>query len=389
MKALCWHGVNDLRVESVPEPRILDRKDAIVKVSLTSVCGSDLHLLNGYVPTMRAGDIIGHEFIGEVVDVGPKVEKIRKGDRVVVVSVVGCGGCWFCQHDLWSLCDNSNPQPQMQETINGQATAGVFGYSHAFGGYAGSHAEYVRVPFADHGCFVVPESLSDEQALFVSDAFATGSMAADLCGITPGDVVAVWGCGGVGLLAIQTAFLLGAERVIAIDRVPERLAMARSHGKAEVVNYETTKVVEHLIEITGGRGPDSCIDAVGMEAEGVGAMDWYDRTKQALRLETDRPFVLREMIRACRKGGTLAIVGAYAGFVDKFPIGALMTKGLTVRAGQQHGQRYARRLFDHIVNGDIDPSYLITHTMSLDDAPRGYRMFKEKSEGCVRVVFRP
>lgn len=387
MKAVCWNGVNELAVQTVPDPRIVNPRDAILRVKLSTTCGSDLHLLDGYVPTMRQGDVIGHEFMGEVLETGAEVKKLKKGDRVVVISIIGCGNCYFCQHDLWSLCDNSNPNAWVLEKAYGKSGAGIFGYSHAFGGYAGSHAEYVRVPLADHGCFKVPDHLTDEQALFVSDAFPTGFMGADLCNIQAGDTVAVWGCGGVGQMAIRSAYLLGAERVIAIDRFPERLQMAEEQGKAEVLNYQDVNVLEALDEITGGRGPDHCIDAVGMEAHGTGPDYWYDRTKQALRLEADRPQVLRQMIFACRKGGTLSVMGVYGGLIDKFPMGPLMNKGLTLRAGQQHGQRYAQRLLDYVSRGEIDPSYLITHRMSLSEAPRAYQMFKKKDDACIRPVF--
>lgn len=389
MRALCWNGVNDLRVETVPDPKILSPGDAIVRVTMSSVCGSDLHLIGGYVPTMKRGDILGHEFIGEVVEVGPGVNQLKQGDRVVVCSLLGCGECWFCKSELWSLCDNSNPKPEVMERLWGQAIAGVFGYSHATGGYAGSHAEYVRVPFADHNAFTIPEGVPDERAVFASDALPTGYMAADMCGIKPGDVVAVWGCGGVGQMAIRSALLLGAERVIAIDRVPERLRMARERSGANTLNYEEVDVREALREMTGGRGPDACIEAVGMEADTTGIEDMYDRAKQKLRLETDRPAALRQAIMACRKGGTISVVGVFMGFIDKFPMGAAMNKGLTFRMGQQHGQRYIPRLLEHLQRGEIDTSYLITHRMRLEDAPRGYRLFKEKKDGCVRAVFTP
>ena len=389
MKALCFEGVNKLNMERVPDPEILNPHDAIVKVSLSSVCGSDLHLLDGYVPTMKAGDIIGHEFIGEVLETGKEVKKLKKGDRVVVGSIIGCGECYFCKQDTWSLCDNSNTNGEWLEKAYGHASAGIFGYSHAFGGYAGSHAQYIRVPFADKGAFKVPEGLSDEKALFASDAFPTGYMAADMCDIKPGDTVAVWGCGGVGLMAIQSAYLLGAERVIAIDRIPERLKIAKEVANADVLNYSEVDVLEALNEMTGGRGPDRCIDAVGMEAHSYGADFLYDRAKQAVRLQSDRPTVLRQAIMACRKGGTLSIVGVYGGLLDKFPLGAAMNKALTFRMGQQHGQRYIPQLLKHISNGDIDPSYLLTHRWSLEDGQEGYQMFKKKNDNCVRVVFAP
>lgn len=386
MKALCWNGVNELAVEPVPDPAILNPRDIIMRVKLSTPCGSDLHLINGSLPTMRRGDIIGHEFMGEVVETGPEVKKLKKGDRAVVVSVIGCGGCYYCQNGLWSLCDNTNPNAWMLEKAYGKSTGGIFGYSHAFGGYAGSHAEYIRVPMADEGAFVIPDNVRDEQALFVSDALAAGFMGADLCNIKPGDIVAVWGCGAVGQMAIRGAYLLGAGKVIAIDRIPARLHMAEQHGKAEVLNYEQADIYEALDEMTGGRGPDACIDAVGME-EGTGVEYMYDRARQALRLETDRPIVLRKIVKACRKGGTLSVIGVYGGFINKFPMGALMNKALTLRTGQQHGQKYAQRLLDYISRGELDPSYLITHRMGLDKAPHGYRLFKDREDGCVRPVF--
>lgn len=391
MRALCWNGVNDLRVERVPDPTILGPHDAIIKVKLSSVCGSDLHLIDGHVPTMKPGDVIGHEFLGEVVEKGPEVLRLNRGDRVITVSVIGCGKCWHCRHEEYSLCDNSNPQPAYEEAAYGHCTAGIFGYSHAFGGYAGSHAEYIRVPFADTNCFRVPEGVSDETAVFVSDAVPTGYMAADMGGIKQGDIVAVWGCGGVGQMAIRSAYLMGAERVIGIDRYPSRLEAAQMKAGAEPLDYTRVDVYDALLAMTGGRGPDVCIDAVGMEADGhdTGIEYWYDRTKQAVGLETDRPAVLRQMIACCRKGGTLSIVGVYGGAIDKFPMGAAMNKALTFRMGQQHGQRYVKRLFEHIEKGELDPSYLLTHKWSLDDGPLGYRMFKEKIDDCMRVVFTP
>jgi len=388
MRALCWNGVNDLRVETVPDPEIVNPKDVILKVTMSSTCGSDLHFIDVFLPTMREGDVIGHEFMGVVVEVGPDVKRVQKGDRVVVPSFVSCGACWYCQHDLFSLCDNTNPNAELQEPLLGYPTAGIYGYTHAFGGYAGSHAEYVRVPHADVDCFAVPETLTDEQVLFMSDAGPTGYMGADFCNIHPGDTVAVWGAGGVGLMAMRSAYLLGAERVIAIDRLPERLRLAREHAGAETLDYTQENVLEALKELTGGRGPDSCIDAVGMEAHGTGVGYAYDRVKQALRLETDRGTVLREAILACRKGGTLSILGVY-GVMDKFPIGVVINKGLTVRAAQQHGQKYVPRLLEHAARGELDPSYLATHRFSLEDAPRGYEMFKHKEDGCVRAVFIP
>jgi threonine dehydrogenase-like Zn-dependent dehydrogenase len=389
MRALCWNGVNDLRVETVPDPKIMNPHDAILRVTMSTTCGSDLHFIDGYLPTMREGDVIGHEFMGEVVEVGPEVKKVKKGERVVVPSFIVCGQCWYCQHDLFSLCDNTNPKAELQEPLLGYPIAGIYGYTHAFGGYAGAHAQYVRVPFADNDCFKVPEGLPDEQVLFLSDAAPTGYMGADFCNIQPGDIVAVWGCGGVGLMAQQSAYLLGAERVIAIDRFPERLQMAREYARAETIDYTAVdSVLETLKEMTGGRGPDACIDAVGMEAHGTGLQYAYDKAKQLLHLHTDRGEALRQAILACRKGGTVSILGVY-GLMDKFPIGTIINKGLTVRTAQQHGQKYVPRLLEHAVRGELDPSYLVTHRFSLEDAPRGYEMFKKKEDGCVRVVFTP
>ena len=388
MRALCWNGVNDLRVETVPDPEIVNPRDAILKVIASTTCGSDLHFIDGYIPTMREGDVIGHEFMGEVVDVGPAVTKVKRGDRVVVPSFICCGSCWYCKHDLWSLCDTTNPNAVMQEAALGYPTAGIYGYTHAFGGYAGSHATYIRVPHADTDCFKVPEGLEDEQVLFLSDAAPTGFMGADFCNIQRGDVIAVWGAGGVGQMALQSARALGAERVIAIDRFPERLALARDKAQAEIINYETEPVLDRLKELTGGRGPDACIDAVGMEAHGPGIQYAYDRVKQALRLETDRGDALRQAIMAVRKGGILSILGVY-GVMDKFPLGVLINKGITVRTAQQHGQKYVPKLLDMLQRGQLDTSCLATHRFSLEDSPRGYAMFKKKQDGIIRAVFRP
>ncbi|GHO69765.1 glutathione-dependent formaldehyde dehydrogenase [Ktedonobacter sp. SOSP1-52] len=389
MRALCWNGVNDLQVETVPDPEIINPHDAILRVTMSTTCGSDLHFIDGYIPTMRKGDVIGHEFMGEVVEIGHEVKKVKKGDRVVVPSFIVCGACWYCQHGLYSLCDNTNPNAELQEPVLGYPTAGIYGYTHAFGGYAGAHAQYVRVPYADNDCFHVPEGLRDEQVIFLSDAVPTGFMGADFCNIQRGDTIAVWGCGGVGLMAIQSAYLLGAERVIAIDRFPERLQMAKEKAGAETINYtEVDSVLEALKEMTGGRGPDACIDAVGMEAHGTGIDYIYDRAKQALRFHTDRGESLRQAIMACRKGGTLSILGVY-GLMDKFPIGVIMNKGLTVRSAQQHGQKYVPRLLDYVQKGQLDPSYLATHHFPLEEAPVGYAIFKHKEDGCVRAVFKP
>ncbi len=389
MRALCWNGINDLRVENVPDPEIMNPRDVILKVTMSTTCGSDLHFIDGYIPTMRAGDIIGHEFMGEVVEVGREVKKVKKGERVVVPSFISCGSCWFCQHELYSLCDNTNPNAELQAPILGYPTAGIYGYTHAFGGYAGAHAQYVRVPHADEDCFRVPEGLRDEQVIFLSDAVPTGFMGADFCNIQPGDIIAVWGCGGVGLMAMKSAFLLGAERVIGIDRFPERLQMAREQVGAETIDYTAVEsVLEVLKEMTGGRGPDACIEAVGMEAHGTGVGYAYDRVKQALRLETDRGDALREAILACRKGGTLSILGVY-GLMDKFPLGVIMNKGLTVRTAQQHGQKYVPRLLEYVERGELDPSFLATHRFPLEESPHAYSIFKHKQDGCVRAVFVP
>jgi threonine dehydrogenase-like Zn-dependent dehydrogenase len=389
VRALCWNGVNELAVEDVPEPRLVNAQDALVKVTLTTTCGSDLHLIGGYLPAMRKGDVMGHEFMGEIVEVGSEVRRHRVGDRVVVCSFVGCGRCWFCEHDLWSLCDNGNTNPAITETLYGYAGGGVYGYSHAMGGFAGSHAEYIRVPYADHGAFRVPDELDDVTALFASDAVPTGWMGADLSGVQPGDVVAVWGAGGVGQMAARAALLLGAERVMVIDRLAERLAMVERHIGAETIDYTATDLQAELRERTGGRGPDVCIEAVGMEAHSTGPAYLYDQVKHQLRMQTDRPTAVREAIIACRKGGSVFVLGVFAGMADKFPLGALMNKGLTLRGAQMHGQRYIPMLLERMVNGELETDHLATHVMSLDEGPRGYEMFKNKEDGCVRAVFEP
>ena len=388
MKAVCYRGTNRLEVEQVADPEILRPRDAIVKLRMSTTCGSDLHLIGGMVPTVKRGDILGHEFMGEVAETGSAVRNFEKGTRVVVAPVLGCGGCYFCKNDLWSLCDNSNPSETLEESL-GYVPAGILGYSHALGGFAGCHAEYVRVPFADTGMFKVPDSISDEKALFASDAMPTGYMAAENCQLKAGDVVAVWGCGGVGLMAMASARVLGAQRLIAIDRLPERLRLAEEHCGADTINFEEENVLDALREMTGGRGPDACIDAVGMEAVGVGLSDTYDRVKQTLRLVSDRGGALRQAILACRKGGTLSVPGVYLGTIDKFPMGAVMNKALTVRTGQQHGQKYIARLLKLIEEGKLDPSFMVTHRMSLDEAPQAYEMFRTKENGCVRAVFTP
>jgi threonine dehydrogenase-like Zn-dependent dehydrogenase len=390
MRATCWEGKRKVRVEQVPDPQILNARDAIVRVTSTAICGSDLHIYNGFIPTMERGDILGHEFMGEVMEVGRGVSTLRVGDRVVVPFPIACGACAMCQRDLFSLCENSNPNAWMAEKLMGHSPAGLFGYSHMLGGYAGGQAEFVRVPFADVGPLKVPDGVSDEQALFLSDIFPTGYMGAEMCNIQPGDVIAVWGAGPVGQFAIASARMLGAERVIAIDRFPYRLRMARERaGASHTVNYEEESVLEAMAELTGGRGPDACIDAVGMEAHGHGAVYAYDRAKQAVMLETDRPLALREAILACRNGGTVSVIGVYGGFIDKFPMGSVMNRSLTIRSGQTHVQRYMRPLLERIQKGDIDPSFIITHRRSLDDAPEMYDTFLHKEDECVKVVLTP
>src|SRR5215210_372600 len=390
MKALCWHGKYDVRVENVPDPEILNPRDAIVKITSTAICGSDLHLYDGYIPTMEAGDILGHEFMGQVVEVGNQVKNLKIGDRVVVPFTIACGHCFFCQNEMWSLCDNSNPNASMLEKLYGYSPSGLFGYSHMMGGYAGGQAEYVRVPFADLGPVQVPDGLTDEQVLFLSDIFPTGYMAAENCNIRPGDTVAVWGCGPVGQFAIKSAYLLGAERVIAIDRQPERLLMAADHGKADTLNMDHVDVFDVLEDTTGGQGPDACIAAVGLEAHSSGSVGAvYDKVKTAAMMATDRLSALRQAIHACRKGGIVSIPGVYGGFIDKVPLGAAFNKGLTLRMGQTHVQRYMPTLLDRIDRGEIDPSFVITHRVRLDDAPKAYKMFRDKKDDCIKVVMKP
>jgi len=389
MKALCWQGKKNVRVEKVPDPKILNQRDAIIEVTSTAICGSDLHLYNGFMPTMETGDILGHEFMGEVVEVGREVKNLKKGDRVIVPFPISCGNCFFCKKELWSLCDNSNPNAWLAEKMFGYSPSGLFGYSHMTGGYAGGQAEFVRVPFADVGPFKIESDLKDEQVLFLTDIFPTGYEAAENCNIEKGDTVAVFGCGPVGQFAIRSAFLLGAGRVIAIDRFTERLNMARQSG-AETLNYsETDDIIEMLKELTGGRGPDSCIDAVGLEAHGTSIGAVYDSIKQTLRLETDRPNVLRQAIQVCRKGGTVSIPGVYGGLLDKIPFGAAMNKGLTFKTGQTHVHRYLKKLYKHIQDGDIDPSFVVTHPLKLSEAPKGYDIFCNKEDECIKVVLKP
>ena len=389
MKAVTWRGVNDIGVEDVPEPSILNGHDIIVEVGLSATCGSDLHLVGGYIPAMRAGDVLGHEFMGKVVDVGSDVTKHQTGDRVVVVSFTSCGQCYYCKQGLFSLCDNGNPNPAITEALWGQAIGGCYGYSHAMGGWAGSHARYIRVPYADQGAFAIPDGVSDERALFASDAAPTGWTGAHLAGVQQGDVVAVWGAGGVGQMAARAAMLMGAERVVVVDRLENRLEQVRTHIGAETLDYERVDVPAELRELTGGRGPDVCIEAVGMEAHGSGPSHIYDQVKQQMRLQTDRPTAVREAIYACRKGGSVFTLGVFGGLVDKFPLGAVMNKGLTLRGAQQHGHRYIPDILDHMSRDEVRTEHLATHVMSIDDGPRGYQMFKEKEDGCVRVVFAP
>ncbi len=391
MRAVTYHGKHDFRVDTVPDPGIIDPTDAVIKITSTAICGSDLHIFDGFVLEMEQGDILGHEFMGIVEDVGSQVTKIKKGDRVVVPFTISCGHCFFCEKQLYSCCDTTNPDAEKTSKLMGSAPAGLFGYSHLMGGYPGGQAQYVRVPHADVGPVIVPDELTDEQVLFLSDIFPTGYMAAENATIEPGDTVAVWGCGPVGQFAIKSAYMMGAGRVIAIDRVPERLALASSAGKAETINYETEEhLMAQLYDMTSGRGPDSCIDAVGMEAHGTGLQHFYDRTKQALMLETDRPQVLREAIYAVRKGGTVSVPGVYLGMVDKFPIGLVMNKALTIKSGQTHMQKYMKPLLNMVAEGKIDPSYIITHRLnSLEDAPNAYKTFRDKKDGCIKVVMKP
>lgn len=391
MKAVVWRGKRNVQVETVNDPELVDSRDVILEVTRTAICGSDLHLYDGYMPTMEKGDILGHEFMGHVVDMGPDVRKLSLGDRVVVPFNIACGQCFFCKTDLWSLCDNSNPNAWVTDKVYGQPAAGLFGYSHMMGGYAGGQAEYVRVPFADVGCLRIESDLDDDKVLFLSDIFPTGYMAAENCNIKPGQIVAVFGCGPVGQFAIQSAWLLGAERVIAIDDVPERLEMAQTAGRAEVINLQSEGVLEQLRDLTGGRGPDACIDAVGLEAHGSSQIDGgtYDRVKQTLRLETDRAAALRLAIMACRKGGTVSIPGVYGGLIDKFPLGAAFGKGLTLKMGQTHVHRYMRGLLDVIERGTVDPSFVITHRVPLESAPKAYETFVHKRDKCIKVVMTP
>lgn len=411
MKAVCWRGKHDIRVESVPDPQITNPHDAVIRVTATAICGSDLHLYDGVIPTMKSGDVLGHEFMGEVVEVGSEVDSLAVGDRVVVPFTISCGRCFYCRRQLWSLCDNSNPNAWMAEKAYGYSGSGLFGYSHLFGGYAGGQAEYVRVPFADIGPFKVPDHLSDEQVLFLSDILPTGYMAAENCNIQSGDVVAVWGCGPVGQFAIQSARWLGAERVIAIDDVPARLAMARDKSGAETINFAKESVVDRLDEMTSGMGPDACIDAVGLEAHGTSPDAIYDRVKHAAYLTTDRIHVLRQAIYCCRKGGTVSVPGVYGGLVDKLPLGAAFGKGLKLAMGQTHVHRYMQPLLQRILGnghadgseaanerlddsksggGDgFDPTYIVSHRLPLEEAAEAYALFRDAPDVCTKVILKP
>lgn len=391
MKAVCWMGIDKVAVETVPDPKILNPRDAIVKITSTCICGSDLHLYDGYIPTMEQGDILGHEFMGEVVEVGAgiKPDKLKVGDRVVVPFTIACGRCFFCQRELWSCCDNSNPNYWIAEELMGYSPSGLFGYSHMTGGYAGGQAQYARVPFADVGPLKIPEGIPDEKLVFLSDIFPTGYFGAVNCDIKSGDTVAIWGCGPVGQFAIRSAFMLGAERVIAIDRFPYRLRMAEQAG-AETINYEeVVDVVQTLKEMTADIGPDACMDAVGMEAHDHGLVYMMDRAKQALRMETDRPTVLRQCIQACRKGGTVSVPGVYGGFDDKIPMGAFMNKGLAMKTGQTHMMRFMKPLLDRIEKGEIDPSFVVSHRVAIDRAPDMYKICRDKQDNCTKVVLDP
>ena len=390
MKALCWYGSGDVRVETVPDPILEHPKDAIIKVTSTAICGSDLHLYDGYMPTMQEGDVLGHENMGEVVEVGSDVTNLKAGDRVVVPFNIACGECFFCEQQMFSLCDRSNPNADMAKKAMGHSPSGLFGYSHMMGGFWGGQAEYLRVPYANVGPLKLNNGIEDEKVLFLSDIFPTGYMAAENCNIQDGDTVAVWGCGPVGQFAIKSAMMLGAGRVIAIDNVPERLAMAANEGGAETINFDEVDVYDTLMEMTDGRGPDSCIDAVGCEAHAGGTLDGtLDAIKTSTFLATDRVHVLRQVIMSCRKGGTVSVPGVYIGFGDKIPIGAAMNKGLTIKQGQTHTHKYMPLLLEKIEKGEIDPSFVITHKVPLDDAPEAYEMFKNKEDECIKVVLKP
>ncbi len=389
MEALTWHGEQDVRVDEVPKPEVVNPSDAVIEITATAICGSDLHLYNGYMPGMREGDVLGHEPMGEVVEVGDEVETLEVGDRVVVPFTIGCGSCWFCGEDMYSLCDNSNPNAEVARKAMGHSPAGLLGFSHLLGGYAGGQAEYLRVPYADVGPVKVESDLPDEQVLFLSDIFPTGYMAAENAEIEPEDTVAVWGCGPVGQFAIQSAWMLGANRVIAIDRIQERLDMASSHGDAETINFEHEDVYDRLMEMTGDRGPDRCIDAVGTEAHGTGLKGVTEKVKQEMHLQDDRVHVLRQAIKCCRKGGTISVPGVYLREGDNVPLGPMMNKALTIKTGQTHVQRYLDPLLEKIEDGEIDPSFVISHEESLTSGPELYDTFNRKDDECIKVMLTP
>lgn len=390
MKALCWHGKHDVQINEVPEPKIINPQDAIIRVTATAICGSDLHLYNDLMPTMESGDVLGHEFMGEVVEVASGNQKLKVGDKVVVPFTISCGKCHYCKNKMYSLCDCSNPNSEMARKALGQSPAALFGYSHMLGGYAGGQAEYVRVPYSDIGPIVVPQEIPDEKVLFLSDIFPTGYMAAENCEIQPGDTVAIWGCGPVGQFAMQSAWILGAARVIAIDDDPNRLQMAEQLGKAEVINFEKENVYDALMVMTKGKGPECCIDAVGCEAHAATKIDTImDKVKQITHLTTDKAHVLRETIQCCAKGGRISLPGVYISTVDNIPWGAAINKGLSFKMGQTHVQRYLELLLEKIIAGEIDPSKIITHRIQLKDAPEAYKTFNEHDKGCIKVVMTP
>jgi threonine dehydrogenase-like Zn-dependent dehydrogenase len=390
MKAVTWCGKHKVSVDNVPDPKILNPRDAIIEITSTCICGSDLHLYDGYIPTMQKGDILGHEFMGKVVEVGNGIDKskLNVGDRVVVPFTIACGNCWFCKHQLWSCCDNTNPNAWMAEKLMGYTPSGIFGYSHMTGGYAGGQAQYARVPFADVGPMKIPDDLPDEKVVFLTDIFPTGYMAAENCNIQKGDVIAVWGCGPVGQFAIRSCFLLGAERVYAIDSVPERMRMAEQAG-AIVLDMRDEYIYDRLLDETAGRGPDACIEAVGSEAHGATVDAWYDQIAASTFMVTDKAHSLRQCVNCCRKGGTVSVPGVYGGIIDKFPMGPFMNKALTMKTGQTHMMRYMKPLLERVQKGEIDPSFVITHKLPIDQAPRAYEIFKHKEDGCIKVVLKP